>query len=104
MVFATSILVLSYPYQINNAAYSFVQVSSTHCIHQFTATLNNTRNTQVYAASKKSIANKRGEKRRAVLFRNKQFHNFTPSKDRSAGCNISEGLKMFRCVKRLSNV
>jgi hypothetical protein len=47
MGFTASILVLSYPYKINNAAYSFIHVSSTQYTHQFTATLNNTRNTQV---------------------------------------------------------
>jgi len=47
MGFTPNILVLSYPCQINNVAYSFIHVSSTQYTQQFTATLNNTRNTQV---------------------------------------------------------
>lgn len=47
MGFNASILVLSYPYQINNAACSFIDVSSTQYTYQFTVTLNNTRKTQV---------------------------------------------------------
>jgi hypothetical protein len=43
MGFTASILVLSYPYQINSAAYSFIRVSSAQYTYQFRATLNNTK-------------------------------------------------------------
>lgn len=45
--FTASIPVVPYQYQLNNAACSLSRVSSTKYIHQFTATLNNKRNTQV---------------------------------------------------------
>lgn len=47
MGFTASTLVLFYPYKINNVPYSFIHVSLTQYTHQFKATLNNARNTQV---------------------------------------------------------